>query len=101
MTTTLISGRDKMNCINNDKTYNRSVIMKLASRVYRFEKRFNKSLTWGEVLHQVWQAVIKLMTSCRQPKKEMTYINIEPKKELIGRVSSKPVNPWANVYFGC
>ena len=94
-----ISGIDIAKCINNDKSYNRSVLMPLASKEYKYQRIFDNTVTWGEVLRQVWQAVIKLMTSCRQPKKEMTYINIEPKKELIGRVSSKPFNPWANVQF--
>ena len=83
MTTTLISGSDLMNSINEGNTYNRGIIMKLASRVYRFEKRFNKSLKWGEAIKHVWQLVINLMKSYRKPQSEMKYISVDAKTNLI------------------
>lgn len=82
-----ISGQDKMKCINeNNLTYNRSMIMSIAWKTYRFNKLFDKSLTFGEVLSAVWKSAIELMKRYRinaVKEVENQYISIDPKHSLI------------------
>jgi len=57
--------------------------MKLASKEYRYAKKFNKSTKWGDVLKAVWGLVIELMKSCRMPNEDVRVISVNPKHNLI------------------